>query len=352
MGYGSLVGVFDNGHVKASSVASYMREQQLDVVEIQCKGRIDWTAVREIRDCIRRHDIGLVHSHGYKADIYAYFATRKMQCPVVATSHLWTRRTSALRLYAHLDQLVLRRFNYVIAVSEAIKKETVAGGVAEDRVCVIDNGIDVTSFCTLVPSLRGEFAREGMQIVGAVGRLVEQKGFEFLLKSVPGVLERFPNTLFVVAGEGSERAKLEALAAKLKVDAQVRFIGARSDMPNVYASFDMFVLPSIDEGMPIALMEAMAAARPIVATRVAAVPKLITDGDTGILVAPRDPRALTQAICQVLASPMLRERLSRAARKRVQEHFSSETMAARYVALYHELRPTSFRVPESSLCGN
>lgn len=352
MGCHSIAAVFDNGRAVSTEVANYMREQNIEVVGLPCKGRIDWTTVERIQSWTRAYDISLLHSHGYKADIYTYLAARKLRCPIIATSHFWTRRTAALCLYAYLDKLALRRFDYVSAVSEAIKNEILAFGVPPEKVCVLNNGIDLTPFHNPNPSLRAELGTDGMRIVGGVGRLVEQKGFDYLLSAIPTVVERFPKTMFVVAGEGTERARLEAMTSQLKIDAHVRFLGTRSDMPNVYASFDAFVLPSIDEGMPIALIEAMASAKPVVATRVAAVPRLITQNETGLLVPPRDPQALAEAICQLLANPVLCQRLSEAARTRVEEQFSAQAMAEGYLKMYHLLLPSPLPVSESALCRN
>jgi len=253
-------------------------------------------------------------------------------------------------MYAYVDQLVLRRFKHVVAVSDEIAREIVDSGVPSAKVSVIDNGIDLAAFRNPCPKVGAEFRTSGMRIVGAVGRLVDQKGFDYLLRAIPRILERFPNTVFLIAGEGTERAKLEALASELNIAGQVHFMGARSDMPNVYASFDVFALSSLNEGMPIALIEAMATAKPVVATRVAAVPKLVIDGETGLLIEPRSPEALSDAVCQLLENSALCERLGRAARARIEQQFSSEVMAQRYLKLYRQLQINLAPTAESELC--
>jgi len=352
LGCQSIVGVFDNLHVKSSDVANYMRKQGLHTVVIPCNGKIDRTAVKEIRRCIDVHDIGLLHSHGYKADLYGYFAGRNMRLPLIATSHFWTRRTMALRIYALVDQFVLRQFDHVVAVSDEIAREVLSGGVSSKIVSVIDNGIDLAALRTPSASVRAELRAGAKRIVGAVGRLVSQKGFNYLLQAIPSVLERFPETVFLVVGEGPKRAQLEALASELKITNSVRFIGVRNDMPSVYSSFDLFVLSSVCEGMPLALIEAMAAGRPVVATRVAAVPKLVIEGLTGRLVEPRDAAALCGAICELLGNPATCERLGQAARARIEKQFSSELMAERYFRLYRSVWKPSPPVAEGAPCRN
>lgn len=349
MGCQSILGVFDNMHVLPSDVATYMQQQNLPVVVIPCKGKLDGATVDAIRRSVEKYDIGLIHTHGYKTDIYGYLAARNTGLPILATSHLWTRRTTSLRLYAYIDQLVLRRFNHVVAVSSAIASEIRAAGVSPDKISVIDNGIDVDAFRNASSGI-AEFRECGMQVVGGVGRLVGQKGFDYLLRAVPRILERFPRTKFLIAGDGTERSRLEVLATELNISRQVQFLGARGDMLSVYASFDVFILSSVDEGMPIALIEAMAAAKPVVATRVAAVPKLVIHGQTGLLVEPKNPEAISDAVCLLLENSALRERLGSAARIRIEKQFSSKVMAQRYLELYRQLQNNQGRLTEEAVC--
>jgi glycosyltransferase involved in cell wall biosynthesis len=350
MGCQSIVGVFDNMHVESSDVATYMQQQNVPVIVIPCKGKLDGTTIDAIRRSIETYDIGLVQSHGYKTDVYGYLAARKSGIPILATSHLWTRRTTSLRLYAYIDQLILRRFNHVVAVSDEIAEEIRGAGVSPEKISVIDNGIDVDAFRSTSSDIGSEFRASDVRFVGAVGRLVSQKGFDYLLRAIPRILSRFPSTKFLIAGEGTERSGLEVLASELNISRQVQFLGTRSDMPSVYASFDVFILSSVDEGMPIALIEAMAAAKAVVATRVAAVPKLVIHGQTGLLVEPKNPEALSDAVCLLLENSALRERLGSAARTRIEKHFSSEVMAGRYLKLYRQLQNNHERLVEEAVC--
>ena len=352
LGCESILGIFDNLHVGSSGVATYMREQGLNTVVIPCNGKIDMTAAEEIRRCINVYEISLLHSHGYKADLYGYVAARNTRLPVVATSHFWTRRTMALRIYARLDQFVLRQFDHVVAVSDKIAAEILAGGVSSKLVSVIDNGIDLAALQRPSQSFDVELRARGKRIVGAVGRLVDQKGFDYLLHAIPSVLKQFPETVLLIVGEGPKRAKLEALASELKITDSVRFTGACDDMPSVYSSFDLFVLSSVDEGMPLALIEAMAIGKPVVATRVAAVPRLVLEGVTGRLIEPRDPAAISATICELLGDPATCERLGEAARARMEARFSSELMAERYHRLYRNVLKRRAPATDGAPCRN
>jgi len=352
LGCESVLGIFENQRKGPSEVATYMREQGLNTVVIPCNGKIDRTAANEIRRCINVYEISLLHSHGYKADLYGYVATRSMRFPVVATSHFWTRRTVALRIYARLDQYVLRQFDHVVAVSDQIAGEILAGGVSSEFVSVIDNGIDLAALQQPSRNCDAESRVRGKRTIGAVGRLVDQKGFDYLLQAIPAVLKQFPETILLIVGEGPKRAKLEALASELKIADSVRFTGACNDMPRVYSSLDLFVLSSVDEGMPLALIEAMAVGKPVVATRVAAVPKLVLEGVTGRLVEPRDPAAISAAICELLRDPASCAKLGEAARARMEARFSSELMAERYLRLYRSVLKRRSPATEGAPCHN
>jgi glycosyltransferase involved in cell wall biosynthesis len=337
MGHTARVGIFENYHQPQNDVADQFENRGLSVVRIPCRGRIDRWAIRRIREIIRTDNIDLLHAHGYKGDIYGYFAGERLNIPLVATCHLWTRQTAAIRFYEYIDTLFLRRYDAIIAVSDAIAKEARDAGIAPEKITTIDNGIDLSPFVSANPGLAEELRKGDRILVGTVGRLVEQKGMEYFLRAAHKVLQRFPNTLFVIVGDGPDRAKLEELSRELKIEASVVFTGSRRDMPSVYASLDIFVLASLDEGMPMAVLEALASGCPTIATEVGAVPKLIMPGQSGLLIPPGHAQGLTQAICSLLSEPDLRRRLARNAERIVRERYSSNYMARKYLRIYDEL---------------
>lgn len=193
------------------------------------------------------------------------------------------------------------------------------------RTHVVPLGIELERFA------RGRATLEG-RIVGNVARLAEQKGHRDLLAAAPRVLEQHPDVRFVVAGDGELRDELEALAAPL--GDRFVFLGARDDVPDLLASFDVFAFPSRFEGLCLAVIEAQAAGVPVVATPVGGIPENVVEGETGFLVPPRDVRALAERISWCLAHPEEAARLAEEARRRVLERFSTERMVAETLALY------------------
>lgn len=336
-GHSVYVGVFENTHVAPNQVAAGFESRGLQVIRIPCRRRFDMAAVRKIREIIHIENIDLVHSHGYKSDIYAYLANRRTGMPLLSTSHLWTRQTAAVRFYEFLDARVLRSFHGVVAVSDRIASELCRAGVPHGKIKIIDNGIDLAPFQSATPLLAAELNKGDQLLIGTVGRLVAQKGMTFFLSAAQQLLKEFPSLMFAIVGDGPDRAKLEQTARDLGIDRKVTFTGARNDMPSVYASLDVFALASVGEGLPMALLEAMASGAPVVATEVGAVPKVVLPGKTGMLVRPGDAGELAQAVACLVRDPGLRERLAQNARRQVCEQFSSQVMTANYCDLYQQL---------------
>jgi glycosyltransferase involved in cell wall biosynthesis len=193
---------------------------------------------------------------------------------------------------------------------------------------VIYYGIDLPRFRNAKPAIN----REG-PVVGNVARLVPQKGQRFLLDAARLILERHPETRFVFVGEGPSRTDLEAQARAAGIDHQVLLTGERSDVPAWLASFDVFALPSLYEGLCYAVIEAQAAGVPVVATPVGGVRETVVDHETGLIVPPEDPKALAEAICWLIEHPLEARKLSNEAARRV-ERFSKEKMVEQTLSLY------------------
>jgi len=180
-------------------------------------------------------------------------------------------------------------------------------------------------------------ARSNGPKVLAVGRLTEEKGMDVLLRALPQVVKRFPGVRVRIAGDGDLRDQLMALSRRLGLDECVAFLGFRRDVPALMAQADLMVMPSRWEGLPIALLEAVAAGLPVVASAVAGIPEVIADGETGWLVAPDDPEALAAAISDALLDPCEARRRAQLAHARARADFSIEATVARVDRLYQEL---------------
>lgn len=328
------VAIFENIHAPNTDLLQACRQAEVPTIPIRSAGRYDRAAVRQLSTVLRERSFDLQHTHGYKADVLGSRAAKAAGVPIVATSHNWIDDTLRARFYGLLDRLTLRRFTAVVAVSDAVAERLRRSGVPRDRISLISNGIDVSEFGSAPPRLREELRAGERPIVGVVARLSPEKGVRCFLQAARNVLETSPDALFVIVGEGPERSELEALAQQLEIPGSIVFTGRREDMPSVYASFDIVVLPSLMEGLPIALLEAMAAGKAIVATRAGAVPEVLEQGADGMLVPPGDSTQLAAAIVKFLTDPDLRRRYGALAQQRVRDRYSSEAMAKQYVAIY------------------
>jgi glycosyltransferase involved in cell wall biosynthesis len=324
-------------NVHAPNVEFYERARcrGLSVRMVHCQGRADWRAVRQIEECIHEDGIQLLHTHGYKADLYGYVAARRCGKPIVATCHNWVGGTAALGIYNHLDRMALKRFHGLAAVSDSVAQRLLDSGVAPKKVRTIANGIDVEPFERARPLPVFDF--DGNKVVGMVARLDLQKGCEFLLRAARELCEAFPGLKVVIVGEGPDRHAIENMIQRLGLNSNVILAGQHSDMPSIYAALDIFVLPSLNEGLPMTILEAMAASRPVIATRVGAIPRVVKDGETGLLVDPGDVNGLRNALAQLLSDSDFCSRLGSAGHEWVSRSYTSEAMALKYRQMYEEV---------------
>ena len=250
---------------------------------------------------------------------------------ILGTAHLYTELRDSRR-----PPLMLRPFRRIIAVSEEVRSRYAeALGVPARKLAVVHNGITVSPVVQPAdPALRAELVRGRPDyLVFTPARLHEQKGHSFLLAAAVEV----PDATFVLAGDGPLRAQLEAQARELGVAHRCLFLGHRSDVPALLAAADLFVLPSLYEGLPVSVLEAMAAQRPVVATAIGGTDEAVTHEADGLLVPPRDPAALAAAIRRLRTDPALAQRLAAAGRRRVERDFSSVVMGRNVMRIYGEV---------------
>ena len=333
LGCDTKVAVFHDGRDPHTEVAEIATARGLDVSLLPCSSRWDVGIVAKLRKLIHTLKVDVVHAHGYKADIYTA-ATWPHRAALVSTCHNWPDSRLAMRAYAILDRLALRCFDEVVTPSPVLVDILSNSGIRDGRISFVPNGVDVDLFREAKGTLREELGFAGSPLVGFVGRFVEAKGGHILIRAAKRVVEQMPTVQFVFAGAGPEAEAWRELAKQAGLEKQVHFIGVRNDMPAVYKSLDLVVLPSLNEAMPMCLLEAMAAGRTVVATRVGAVPQLVKSGENGIIVEPGAENELAAGILQILKNPALRQQMEASARQRVIEEYSSESMARHYLQLY------------------
>jgi glycosyltransferase involved in cell wall biosynthesis len=223
----------------------------------------------------------------------------------------------------------------LVVVAQRVREDALAEGVHTERIITIVNGVNIPKVNKAdVLRVRAELGlRDDDIILLSVGRLRYQKGHDILLQALPKVLEKFPNAMLLIAGEGVLRQELETEASQLGVAKRVKLLGVREDIPMLLSAADLFLFPSRFEGMPNALMEAMGYGLAVVATAVQGVDEMIRDGENGILIPMDDPKAVSDAILRLLNDPDERKRLGRAAQATIEKEYTLDKMCAQYESL-------------------
>ena len=289
----------------------------------------------------------IVHTHMAKAGTAGRLAARLARVPIVVhtfhghTFHsYWGPVKSAA--FLQIERTLGAMTDRVIAVGDAQKADIAHYGVAPlTKIQTIPLGLEIE------PMLEAEQQRGRLRaelgigadrpLIGIVARLVPIKAHEVLLEAAPIIRAAVPESTFLIIGDGERRAELESLARQLGVADATQFLGWRDDMREVYADLDVVTLCSNNEGSPVALIEALAAARPVVSTRVGGVPNVVADGESGLLVPPRDPAAFAEAVIALLRDPGRAARLGQAGRKAVFPKHASTRLVQDVERLYLEL---------------
>lgn len=323
---------------------------------LDMRSRWGLTTIPRLRRLIRAEGVGLVHSQGARADFFARLAlvglphvqhVCTIQMPVDGFDVSPWRRA----LYRRLDRWSRGRVDRFIVVSQALRRALVEReGLAPGLVTLIYNGVETSAPASparprATAALREELGLgAGDDVIGAVGRLVWQKGFEHLVRAMPHVLARRPGAWLVIVGAGPQRSALEQLAREVGVADHLRFAGFRPDVARVLGAIDLLAVPSVREGFPMITLEAMALGIPIVATAIDGILEQIEHDLEGLLVPPADALALGLSIVALLEDRSLRERLSQAARQRALTAFDVRKTIADTRRVYAEL----LRAPDAT----
>lgn len=335
--YKLIVGVFENLKNPHLEIIDEAHRIGIHTSVFPCAGRFDVKAIMKLREFIRRYRIDIIHSHGYKSDIFSLLSSFKLPISRIATCHNWLGESFNIKAYAGLDRFCLRYFDAIIPVSDDIRKKIVNAGSSPRKVHIIQNGVSVNRFNSnsSESKVRNELAIEKDAIViGTVGRLSEEKGHRHLLEVGKEMIKGQKNLVFLIVGDGPLREDLQ----KEFESPHIVFTGFRSDLPELYNAMDIFVLPSLTEGLPMALLEAMASKLPTVASRVGDVSTVIVEEKTGRLVSPGNEKELKDSLEYMIENEKIAAEMGESAYERVKDHFSSERMAADYLNIYESLR--------------
>ena len=332
-----MLGLRELGHTAAlacqpgAKLGARAREAGFAVFETRMRSAVDIPAILRLRGFIRESRADIVNTHSGRDTQLAGMAARTLprRPRIVRTRHL------ALPITSRFTYSVLP--DHVVTVSAHVARYLASAGVLPERITAVPTGIDLTRYVAAPDggTLRAELKlAPDAPLVGTVAILRRKKGHAELLEAIPAVLARFPGAHFVFAGDGPQRANLERRIAELDLAAHVHLLGLRRDVVNVLQSLDLFVLPTHQEALGTAFVEAGAMGLAAIGSNVDGVPEIVGAGETGKLVPVNNPPALAAAIIELLADAATRQRMGEAARQKVATHFSREAMVAGMLDVY------------------
>lgn len=309
-----------------------IRNLEIRFLPLDQAGRFSFKSVLALRKILISHRIDLAHSQGARTDFYARLAGLAAGNPNIVNTITMPVEgfdvpSFRKKIYRVFDRLTERFAGLFIAVSDSLEHLlTDRRGIPRDKVVKIYNGIELNRYSPRAIAHSRHEIVDGSPAIGAVGRLVWQKGFEYLVLAMPEIVAQLPAAKLTLVGDGALRNVLEDLARQLKVENSVCFAGYRNDVDTILPSFDIVAVPSVKEGFPMVTLEAMAMAKPIVTSRIPGIIEQISDRREGILVPPKKPKAIAKAVAELHGDAQLAGKLGAGARKKVETRFSVEKM--------------------------
>lgn len=311
-----------------------------DVVSVPDRGPFDWRVVQQLLRICQRERVSIWHGHDYKTNALGLLLRRYWPIRLVTTVHGWVKHTSRTPYYYWIDRHCLRRYERVICVSEDLRDECLKLGVPSNRCQLIENAIDTSIYRRTLSFLEAKVRcgfSPNRRLIGAVGRLSEEKGFEVLIGAVTRLVAQGYDVELAIAGEGDYRPRLEALINQQPDPSRFHLLGHRADLLELYQAMDIFALSSLREGLPNVLLEAMALEVPVVATRIAGIPRLLDEGSNGLLVEPGDVETLAGALTAMLQDAEQRRQFAERANDAIAQRYSFDARMARIHQVYSEL---------------
>jgi glycosyltransferase involved in cell wall biosynthesis len=311
------------------------------LIAIPDRGPWDWRVVKGLLTVCRREKVTIWHGHDYKSNVLGLLLRRLWRMRLVTTVHGWgVQGSRRIPLYNRIDRLCLPHYERVICVSEELRRECLECGVPAQRCVVIDNAIDTSQYA------RGRTEDEAKRalgipphrlVIGAVGRLSAEKGFDLLIRAADRLLDAGHDLGLIIVGQGDQYGRLLDLIARLGRADRFQLVGHRPNPSEFYEAMDVYALSSLSEGLPNVVLEALAFRIPVAATRVGAIPQVIAHEKNGLLVEPGDSERLASGIARLLTDADLRSRLGDAGRRTVEQRFSFERRMGRIREIYDEL---------------
>lgn len=333
--------------VSFQETGGYALKEEAGHIEIDCEllPSGTWTVyqvMKQLRSLYEQWRPEVICAHGYKAVFYSSLLKLLTGCKYIGFSRGWTAENLRVSVYEMLDRLLIRSADRVVAVSEAQAKRLQRAFIPKGKIAVVANAVtmkeDKNSRGGCTYGIRKELGlNPDCRLLLTAGRLSPEKGHRYLLSAMRSIVDVFPDVHLLIAGDGQLREKLEKQSVTLQCHKHVHFLGFRRDLISLFEQVDVFVLPSLSEGLPNVIIESMILGVPVVATRVGGVPEIVNHEHTGLLVDAKQPAALTKAIAELLDDYEAASEMSIRAKEFVARHHSAEQQTDRLLKLYEEV---------------
>lgn len=310
------------------------------LIAIPDRGPFDLSLVRRTLEVCRRENVVAWHGHDYKSNLLGLIVRRWHPMRLLTTVHGWVFKSWKASLYFRVDRWCLKRYERVVCVSPDLLEVCLSAGVPRDRVQLIENAIDVPHYHRTQSreAAKGHFGVPADQtLIVAVGRLSPEKNFRMLIRCAAKMISEGRNIAVAIAGEGSQQHELQTLIASTGHADRIRLVGFLADPRPLYEAADIYALSSDREGLPNVVLEAMTYSAPVVSTAVAGVPRLIQQGENGLLSPIADEPSFLAALRRVVDDTDLRRRLGDAGRATIEARYTFENRMRQFAAVYEEL---------------
>jgi glycosyltransferase involved in cell wall biosynthesis len=328
-----------------------LTEVGIKINPVRMTNRFNLGIISRLKKIIKTKDVRIVHSQGGRADFFARIAARIANVPIIISSMAmlvegYDVSIPRKGLYVLIDRWTERWVNKFTVLSEAMRRSLIERHkIPPGNIVKIYNGIEIEEYNPDLKELRNKklevrrelWLKNDVPVIGAIGRLVWQKGFEYLIRAAPEMLKKCPEARFLIVGEGPLKNKLILTGEKLNVADRITFTGFRSDIKEILASIDVLAMPSLLEGLPMVLLEAMAMAKPIVATRIDGITEVLENSKTGLLVPAKNSHALAEALVGILDDNEKANFFGQNAREAAKEKFSVKKMVEQIESAYEKL---------------
>jgi glycosyltransferase involved in cell wall biosynthesis len=334
-GYKIIVGSFSENGISPKFLDAIAADN-IETHLFDVKNAYDFGAIGFVRKYLKENNINILCTHDYRSHFIGYRAVRRTQAGWVAFSRGWTKDSLRVRLYTWLEKFIVRFADHIVAVSEAQKRKLVRLLIPESKITTTHNAIDIDFFANIVKvDLRKRFnLPDDSIIVVAGGRFSREKGQKYLIAAAAQALKQDKRLKFIIYGDGPDYNKIVDTVRKLNLNGQIICPGFEKDLLGCLKGADILVNPSLSEGLPNIVLEAMAMGIPVIATAVGGVPELIHSGVDGIMVPPGDGNAIALSIIELAGDANKRSTLAAAARSTVGKFFAYEKQLALLETVY------------------